>query len=82
MNGYYSVFNPRGEKVADCGAERDATFLIHSRNQTWDGHYYQFNPVYETVDVQLWDMSLPSITIGEQTIPIQQKLQQSDLREL
>ena len=45
MSGYYSVFNPRGEKIADCGAERDATFLIHSRNQTWDGHYYQFNPL-------------------------------------
>lgn len=45
MNGYYSVFNPNGEKIADCGAERDATFLMHSRNKTWDGHYYQFNPL-------------------------------------
>ena len=45
MNGYYSVFNPRGEKIADCGQERDATFLIHSRNKSWDGHYYQFNPL-------------------------------------
>ena len=45
MNGYYSVFNPKGEKIADCGKERDATFLIHSRNKTWDGHYYQFNPL-------------------------------------
>ena len=45
MNGYYSVFNPKGEKIADCGQERDATFLIHSRNKTWDGHYYQFNPL-------------------------------------
>ena len=45
MNGYYSVFNPNGEKIADCGQERDATFLIHSRNKTWDGHYYQFNPL-------------------------------------
>ena len=24
MMGYYSVFNPRGEKIADCGIERDA----------------------------------------------------------
>jgi len=45
LNGYYSVFNPKGEKIADCGQERDATFLIHSRNKTWDGHYYQFNPL-------------------------------------
>ena len=30
MNGYYSVFNPDGDKIADCGAERDALFLIHS----------------------------------------------------
>ena len=45
MNGYYSVFNPNGEKIADCGQERDATFLIHSRNKSWDGHYYQFNPL-------------------------------------
>ena len=37
-------FHPTGKKIADCGAERDATFLIHSRNQTWDGHYYTFNP--------------------------------------
>ena len=45
MNGYYSVFNPNGAKIADCGQERDATFLIHSRNKSWDGHYYQFNPL-------------------------------------
>ena len=45
MNGYYSVFNPDGKKIADCGAERDALFLIHSRNKTWDGHYYTFNPL-------------------------------------
>lgn len=45
MNGFYSVFNPEREKIADCGAERDALFLIHSRNKTWDGHYYTFNPL-------------------------------------
>ena len=45
MNGYYSVFNPDGDKIADCGAERDALFLIHSRNRSWDGHYYTFNPL-------------------------------------
>ena len=45
MNGYYSVFNPDGKKIADCGAERDALFLIHSRNKSWDGHYYTFIPL-------------------------------------
>jgi|TARA_R100000030_G_scaffold13509_1_gene8946 hypothetical protein len=45
MNGYYSVFNPRGEKIADCGIERDAVNLIGMRNARWDGHYYQFNPL-------------------------------------
>ena len=45
MNGYYSVFNPDSKKIADCGAERDALFLIHSRNKTWEGHYYTFNPL-------------------------------------
>ena len=45
MRGYYSVFNPRGEKIADCGIERDAVNLIHSRNRRWDGHYFTFNPL-------------------------------------
>ena len=43
--GYYSVFNPRGEKIADCGIERDALNLMHSRNKNWDGHYFQYNPL-------------------------------------
>ena len=43
--GYYSVFNPRGEKIADCGVERDAVNLMHSRNKNWDGHYFQYNPL-------------------------------------
>lgn len=52
MNGYYSVFNPDKNKIADCGSERDALFLVHSRNSIWDGHYYQFNPLPgEIVDV-------------------------------
>ena len=45
MNGYYSVFNPRGEKIADCGIERDAVNLMSMRNQRWDGHYFTFNPL-------------------------------------
>ena len=45
MRGYYSVFNPDGKKIADCGMERDAVTLMHSRNKSWDGHYFTFNPL-------------------------------------
>ena len=45
MNGYYSVFNPRGEKIADCGIERDAVTLMSMRNKYWDGHYFTFIPL-------------------------------------
>ena len=72
----YSVFDPTGKKIADCGQERDAVNLIGSRNRTWDGHYYQYKPHYQTVDVQPVDFKLPSITIAGQTIPIQQELPQ------
>ena len=51
MRGYYSVFNPRGEKIADCGVLRDAVTLIGFRNAKWEGHYYQFTPVYQTIDI-------------------------------
>ena len=44
MNGYYSVFNPRSEKIADCGSQKDAINLIGMRNMRWEGHYYTFNP--------------------------------------
>ena len=45
MNGYYSVFDPNGKKIADCGIERDAVNLMHTRNKYWDGHYFTFNPL-------------------------------------
>ena len=45
MRGYYSVFNPDGKKIADCGMERDAVTLMHSRNKSWDGHYFTFIPL-------------------------------------
>jgi hypothetical protein len=48
----YSVFNPRGQKIADCGAHRDAVNLVNMRNCRWDGHFYQFKPVYEIVDAE------------------------------
>ena len=50
MIGYYSVFDPTGKKIADCGSIKDAVNLLRTRG---DGHYYQFNPIYETVEVQL-----------------------------
>ena len=50
MNGYYSVFNSRGKKIADCGGLRDAVTLVGMRG---DGHYYQFNPYPgEIVDME------------------------------
>jgi len=50
LNGYYSVFDPTGKKIADCGSIKDTVNLIGTRG---DGHYYQFNPTYETVEVKL-----------------------------
>ena len=50
MNGYYSVFDPTGKKIADCGSIKDAVNLIGTRG---DGHYYQFKPIYKTVEVKL-----------------------------
>ena len=32
MNGYFSVFDPTGKKIADCGALRDAVNLVGMRN--------------------------------------------------
>jgi len=49
MNGYYTVFEPGGKKIADCGSLRDATTLVGMRG---NGHYYQFTPYPgEIVDV-------------------------------
>lgn len=75
MQGYYSVYNPRDEKIADCGIERDALTLMGMRNRRWDGHYYKFTPAYgDIIDVS--DNRLPPsyIEIGGHTIPIQQIL--------
>ena len=41
MNGHYSVFDPDGKKIADCGALRDAVTLVGMRGE---GHYYTFKP--------------------------------------
>jgi hypothetical protein len=79
----YSVYNPRGEKIADCGSARDATNLVGMRNARWDGHYYQFKPDYQTIDMEPFPQNqLPSITIEGQEIPIQQKLPNTQQKPL
>ena len=47
MRGYYSVFDPDGKKIVDCGIERDVKpiLLWHTRNKYRDGHYFVFNPL-------------------------------------
>ena len=90
MRGYYSVYNPRGEKIADCGIERDAVNLIGMRNRRWDGHYFTFNPLPgDIVDVgNTYELPTGDIVVNMDggvggswhTIETQQKLQQSDLK--
>ncbi len=62
MNGYFSVFDPTGKKIADCGALRDAVTLIGFRNAKWEGHYYQFTPMMgQIVDVTQYEhIQLPT----------------------
>ena len=84
MNGYYSVFDPDGKKIADCGIERDAVNLMHSRNKYWDGHYFTFNPLpgdivdvspgkqLPTHDIVVVEKDEEHIEVGGQKIPIQQ----------
>ena len=60
MRGYYSVFNPRGEKIADCGIERDAVNLMHMRNARWDGHYFTFIPLPGDIINVTQDKQLPT----------------------
>ena len=65
MRGYYSVFNPRGEKIADCGIERDAVTLMHSRNRRWDGHYFTFNPLPgDIIDVNSKELPTTDIVVN------------------
>ena len=65
MRGYYSVFNPRGQKIADCGWERDAVNLIAMRNRRWDGHYYQFTPLPgDIIDVSSKQLPTTDIVVN------------------
>ena len=87
MNGYYSVFDPDGKKIADCGIERDAVNLMHTRNKYWDGHYFTFNPLPgEIIDV-VSNNRLPSdgrwrkvdyVEVNGQRLDVQQQLPQSE----
>ena len=84
MNGYYSVFDPDGKKIADCGIGRDAVNLMHSRNKYWDGHYFTFNPLpgdivdvspgkqLPTHDIVVVEKDVEHIEVGGKKIPIQQ----------
>jgi len=49
MNGYFSVFDSNKNKIADCGSLRDALNLVNMRG---DGHYYQYTPIYDIVDIE------------------------------
>ena len=90
MRGYYSVYNPKGEKIADCGIERDAVNLIGMRNRRWDGHYFTFNPLPgDIVDVgNTYELPTGDIVVNMDggvggswhTIETQQKLEPSDLK--
>ena len=72
MRGYYSVFDPDGKKIADCGQEKDAVNLIGSRNRRWDGHYYQFNPLPgDIIDVnqpRQLDPYVPVVSIADDIV--------------
>lgn len=54
------MFNPRGEKIADCGIERDSVNIMHSRNRLWDGHYFTFIPLPGDIINVTQDKQLPT----------------------
>ncbi len=84
----YSVFNPRGEKIADCGAESDAVNLMITRNRRWSGHYFTYVPPEgDIIDVtkqlpQGTNIDVEYISIGGQEIPIQQQLPENQQEPL
>ena len=76
MRGYFSVFNPRGEKIADCGVERDAVNLMSMRNRRWEGHYFTFIPTPgDIIDItrQLGSADIPYQTIDIIILPENQE---------
>ncbi len=82
MNGYYSVYNPRSEKIADCGSEKDAVNLIGMRNRRWDGHYYTFIPLPgDIVDVTS-RYRLEAVEVQYEPIPVQNILPENQQEPL
>jgi hypothetical protein len=71
---YYTVFDANGKKIADCGNEKDAKWLSDCHDGTYKTNRLDW---YETVDVKLSRLDLPSIGIGGQELPVQQKLPES-----
>jgi hypothetical protein len=93
LNGHYSVFDPTGNKIADCGTLRDAVTLVGMRGE---GHYYQFKPYPGDIidvspnnqlppnqkyigwkDVTEKEFDVEFIEVGGQKIPTQQQLPQN-----
>ena len=59
------MFDPDGKKIADCGIERDAVNLMHSRNKRWDGHYFTFIPLPgDIVDVTSKQLPTKDIVVN------------------
>jgi len=69
---YYTVYDNKGNKIADCGNERDAKWLADCRKGTFKSNRLEWK---ETVTIEpLESLKIPSIKIGGQEIPLQQKL--------
>ena len=78
MKGYYSVYNPRHEKIADCGIEPDAINLMCTRNKYWDGHYFKFTPSQGDI-IDMINISIEG-TKEKMPIPIQQDIDLAQLK--
>jgi len=69
---YYTVYDSKGNKIADCGNERDAKWLAECRKGTFKSNRLEWK---ETVTIEpLESLKIPSIKIEGQEIPLQQKL--------
>jgi hypothetical protein len=69
---YFTVYDSEGNKIADCGNEIDAKRLAEYRKGTYKSNRMEWK---ETVTIEpLEPLRIPSIKIGGQEIPLQQKL--------
>ena len=73
---YYTVFDSKGNKVADCGSEESAKWLADVRQGTYKTNRINWN---QTIDVEISELELPSIEISGQKLTIQQPLPKSKL---